>query len=139
MSIAVLGWGSLIWSGGNLGIKTKWRSDGPVLPIEFARVSQDNRLTLVIQPGSADQPTYWALSQFSTVSQACENLRAREGSNSADIHFLSQDGSKADRAPQEIVHRVRKFDTYLRELRDTNNADLRARFAKKMTDIAKEC
>lgn len=33
----------------------------------------------------------------------------------------------------------REFDTYLQELRDANNAALRKRFVKKMTDIAKEC
>ena len=48
MNIAILGWGSLIWCPGSLRIRTLWRSDGPRLPIEFARISQDDRLTLVI-------------------------------------------------------------------------------------------
>jgi hypothetical protein len=116
MSIAVLGWGSLIWCPRNLGIKTKWRSDGPVLPIEFARISQDDRLTLVIHLGSVDQPTYWALSEFTTVKQACENLRARENSKPADIHYLDQDGPAAEGAPPPIANRVREWLTLHKDL-----------------------
>lgn len=48
MAIAILGWGSLIWCPGNLRIRGPWRHDGPVLPIEFARISADGRLTLVV-------------------------------------------------------------------------------------------
>lgn len=32
-----------------------------------------------------------------------------------------------------------EFDTYVEELRSRGNSALRLRFAKKMTDIAKEC
>lgn len=91
MKIAVIGWGSLIWCPGSLRIKTKWRWDGPKLPIEFARISRDGRLTLVILPGAPDQPTYWALSAFSNLEDATKNLRQREGSKSDDIHWLTED------------------------------------------------
>jgi hypothetical protein len=50
-AIAVIGWGSLIWCPGILRTKSRWHSDGPALPIEFARISGDNRLSLVIHPG----------------------------------------------------------------------------------------
>jgi len=44
--IIVLGWGSLIWDPRELKIKnSEWQKDGPNLPIEFARISQDGRLT----------------------------------------------------------------------------------------------
>ena len=47
--IAVLAWGSLIDNPGVLStIIDKWNPDGPKLPIEFARKSNDGRLTLVI-------------------------------------------------------------------------------------------
>lgn len=116
MSIAVLGWGSLIWYPGNLRIKTAWRPIGPMLPIEFARISQDDRLTLVIHLGSADQPTYWAHSAFATAKQARDNLRARENSRPADIHYLDQNGKAADGAPPPIVNRVREWLTLHKDL-----------------------
>jgi len=116
VSIAVLGWGSLIWCPGNLRIKTAWRPNGPMLPIEFARISQDNRLTLVIQPGSSDQPTYWALSEFTAIEHARDNLRARENSKLAYIHYVDQDGKAADGAPPRIVKRVGEWLTPHKDL-----------------------
>ncbi len=109
MNIAVLGWGSLIWCPGSLRIRTRWRSDGPLLPIEFARISQDGRLTLVIQPGSTDQPTYWALSEFTMLEGARDNLRAREKSNSSDIHYVLRSGSGVNDAPPEIATRITEW------------------------------
>lgn len=109
MNIAVLGWGSLIWCPGSLRIKTRWRPDGPMLPIEFARMSEDGRLTLVINSGSADQPTYWALSEFMKVNEARNNLRAREHSRLRDIHDVDQNGSATDGAPREIVNKVTEW------------------------------
>lgn len=106
MNIAVVGWGSLIWCPGNLRIKTRWRSDGPALPIEFARISSDHRVTLVIHPGLPDQPAYWALSAFTTLKEARDNLRAREGANSADIHYADFIGNAAPGAPPEIATRI---------------------------------
>src|SRR5579883_2476077 len=89
MSIAVVGWGSLIWCPGSLRIKTKWRRDGPVLPIEFARISDGQRLTLVIHPGSPQQNTYWALSELDELDAARGNLKEREGCSSLSaIHYF---------------------------------------------------
>ena len=48
MKIAILGWGSLVWNPRNLSIiNSAWHPDGVLLPIEFARISRDGRLTLV--------------------------------------------------------------------------------------------
>ena len=41
MNIAVIGWGSLIWSLRTLQIEPSWHTGGPMLPIEFARKSID--------------------------------------------------------------------------------------------------
>ena len=79
MRIAIIGWGSLIWLPDSLRISTKWRSDGPVLPLEFARISRDGRLTIVIHPDSPEVRTYWAISACETLEEARENLRQREG------------------------------------------------------------
>lgn len=86
--IAIIGWGSLIWCPGSLNIATRWRRDGPLLPIEFARISVDGRLTLVIHRGVDGVRTYWAVSGCETLDQARENLREREGSPLSKIHWI---------------------------------------------------
>lgn len=109
MNVAVVGWGSLIWCPGSLRIRSRWRRDGPLLPIEFARISQDGRLTLVIHPSSADQSTYWALSDMTTVEDARGNLREREGAKLADIHHVVRDGQQAEGVPRDIIERMRAW------------------------------
>jgi len=39
--VAILGWGSLLWEGGSAFDKwhDDWRCDGPILNLEFSRVS----------------------------------------------------------------------------------------------------
>ena len=44
----VLAWGSLVWDPGKLQTVGKFTANGPLLPIEFCRVSDDGRLTLAI-------------------------------------------------------------------------------------------
>lgn len=84
MKIAILGWGSLIWDPRNLEIdksqgKNGWFDDGPMLPIEFARISKDGRLTLVIVPGNKEVQTLYAISKFNVLDQSILNLAVREG------------------------------------------------------------
>jgi hypothetical protein len=78
MKIAILGWGSLIWNPGELKTSGDWQYDGPHLPIEFARVSGDQRLTLVIRPNSKKVKTLYTTSSFSDLQSAIENLQIRE-------------------------------------------------------------
>lgn len=79
MKIACLGWGSLIWNPGNLQVKKQWCTDGPVLPVEFARQSNNGRLTLVITPEAIPVPTLWSLMTTKDLDIARESLREREG------------------------------------------------------------
>ena len=109
VSIAILGWGSLIWCPGSLRIRTAWRLDGPRLPIEFARISRDGRLTLVIQLGTEDQTTYWAVSELEELSDARDNVREREGSKLEDIHYLDRDGRAAEGVPSEIARKMSEW------------------------------
>jgi hypothetical protein len=103
MTVAILGWGSLIWRDttleGTLGksdnddklqISSPWHEDGPSLPIEFARGSSGNRLTLVLVPDVPLQKVLWSVSSFDKFEEARENLRRREGDtvNLEAIHFL---------------------------------------------------
>ncbi len=96
-SIAIIGWGSLIWakriasSERALRIRSGWNDDGPRLPLEFARVSKDGRLTLVILPTAPVQQTYWALSEFG-FEGALNNLKLREGVSQESIHFMKRTG-----------------------------------------------
>ncbi len=66
-----------------------------MLPIEFARKSEDGRLTLVIHPRRKKQRTYWATSTCKTLPDAIKNLREREGKKCRreDIHFVDKGGS----------------------------------------------
>jgi len=78
MKIACLGWGSLIWRPKNLLIRREWFSDGPFLPIEFARQSQDGRLTLVITETAKPIRTLWALMATENLATAKNSLLVRE-------------------------------------------------------------
>jgi hypothetical protein len=89
MKIAILGWGSLLWDPRDLHLATEFELTGPRLPVEFCRVSKNQRLTLVIDEtfGTLCQ-TYAATSACSELPDAVENLRLREGmSSSADVGF----------------------------------------------------
>lgn len=87
-AIAVLGWGSLVHQpvGASalnqeaLRLRGPWSLAGPTLPIEFSRISNGNRLTLVIdsQDGVCCS-TYVAESASDDVNAVAENLRQREG------------------------------------------------------------
>ena len=79
MKITVIGWGSLYWNPGVLAIEPEWYLDGPMLPVEFARFSSRDRLTLVLVDGAPAQPTLWALSKKSTLEEAAADLQTREG------------------------------------------------------------
>ena len=87
-SIAVLGWGSLVWDQGDLALRSRWYKDGPELPVEFARISRDRRLTLVIHPGVRLVRTLHAESAYTSLSEARKNLRDREGTNDQNIGYL---------------------------------------------------
>jgi len=78
MTIAIIGWGSLIWCPGELRISSLWHKDGPLLPIEFSRVSDDGRLTLVIVEGIKPVQTLWAISEFNDIKKAVVNLQKCE-------------------------------------------------------------
>jgi hypothetical protein len=96
MQIAVIGWGSLISSPGVLGLQSRWHRDGPSLPVEFARISGGNRLTLVIHLPSRNQQTLWAVAASDNLSQVRESMREREGTQLNLIHTASADGVFSD-------------------------------------------
>lgn len=93
MTIACLGWGSLIWDPRGLPIREPWFKDGPLLPIEFARQSQDFRITLVIEKDAAYVRSLWALMSVNDLKLAKMELRNREGIKEDDVGFWTQNSS----------------------------------------------
>ncbi|CAG5015606.1 hypothetical protein DYBT9275_05370 [Dyadobacter sp. CECT 9275] len=92
MKIAILGWGSLIWLPKELKFDTNigWKENGPVLPIEFARISKDGRLTLVITANGTEVPTLYSVSSFDNLDLAVLNLAVREGSGRMSIGYYNK-------------------------------------------------
>ena len=87
MKIAILGWGSLIWQPKELAYNKTfgWQKDGPIFPIEFARISKDGRLTLVITENGTKVPVLYTLSNYHNLEEAVLNLAVREGSGRNSI------------------------------------------------------
>lgn len=87
MKIAILGWGSLIWQPKELAFDKDygWKENGPILPIEFARISKDSRLTLVITSNGTKVPVLYTLSKYDNLDEAILNLAIREGSGKKSI------------------------------------------------------
>ena len=88
--MACLGWGSLIWNPQNLKLQSKWFEDGVLLPIEFTRISSDDRVTLIIDRKAKEVRTLWALMTCDDLEEAKESLKDREKvSNMEKIHSIS--------------------------------------------------
>lgn len=121
--IVIVGWGSLIWNPGNLEAEGQWKNDGPILPIEFSRLSIDGRLTLVIDPktvgsnrlpvniGGKDVKTLYILSNNTNLVAAIRNLRLREGTKAENIGYVNLKNKTfriQQKNPQTGLHEVIK-------------------------------
>lgn len=91
MKVAVLGWGSLIPKPQGLPLSGSWEPNGPVLKIEFSRISSDGRLTLVIDTEGSDVRTYYAKSARTELDDAICDLMIREGTSKKNIGTCSKD------------------------------------------------
>ncbi len=79
MRIVCLAWGSLIWKPGFLQLASGWQEGGPVLPIEFARVGDDQELARALYDAAPALPVWWARLRDTDLARARESLREREG------------------------------------------------------------
>jgi len=79
MKIICVAWGSLLWKWEPLKLVNGWQSDGPLLPLEFARDSDDTpELAIVLTPHASPTHTYWSLLDTANLDQALSWLRERE-------------------------------------------------------------
>ena len=107
---AILGWGSLLWEGGADFDRwhDEWRFDGPLLNLEFTRVSKTRMgaLTLVIDPKHGSPVTVaWCLSKRADPADTAADLRCREGCSIKHVARLDLPLSQTD-LPQEQATRV---------------------------------
>src|SRR6185312_7302266 len=99
MKIVILGWGSLIWDPRELPREGTWIQQGPLLPIEFSRISSDARLTLVIDTSHGEKlPTRYVGSPRADISDAIADLRNREGTATKHIGFVDLKQNKSHAA-----------------------------------------
>lgn len=110
MKIAVLGWGSLLWKPEALHVKkendqNQWFEEGPFLPIEFARISSDGRLTLVIAKQSQPVQTYYAVSTYHQLDEAILDLAIREGCGKSKIGYVLKEISDNQSDTPQIIYK----------------------------------
>jgi hypothetical protein len=110
MKIVIIGWGSLIWDPRELPREGTWIQPGPLLPIEFSRVSSDARLTLVIDPSHGEKlPTRYVGSPRSDISDAIADLKDREGTATRHIGFVDLTHDKSRAAVDIIAKGIREW------------------------------
>lgn len=121
MRIAVLGWGSLVWDptgsyGAILQIApgARWSASGPMLPVEFARISKDGRLTLVVLPEYEHRcQVLWITSGHQDVQEAIGNLAAREGIHASfmcrSIHGVLATGETLGNVLDQVADPVQEW------------------------------
>ncbi len=94
MRVAVLGWGSLVWKPEPMKLKDRWHFDGPMLPVEFARISRNSstnqdRLIIVPYQGSKLIPVLWATAAHDNIDAAARNLCGRLGCEQKEVGFVN--------------------------------------------------
>jgi len=128
IKIAFLGWGSLYWDPGTLRVSGDWQTDGPLLPIEFARITLDGRLSLVIYKDETrdrrvkDVQVLWVEAQDTDLDQAKKNLAYREFPGLANFQNQPNFNKRLERTvgsvliqdpspPDEYVRRIKEWGT----------------------------
>lgn len=111
--IGIVAYGSLVWDQRDLRTRGPWNKDGPVLPIEFCRVSRNGRLTLAVHHEHGVPVTcHWALSACTGLHRALHELHIREGMvDGADAGFV--DLRRGSRSHEESY--VGSIETWARE------------------------
>lgn len=101
--IACLAWGSLVWDPRQLPIRGEWFKDGPFAPVEFARQSNDGRITLVIEPNAEPVRVLWAQMLSHNLEDAKKALCDREGIPARNCALLIGAWTAENRSPANIT------------------------------------
>lgn len=105
MTIAILGWGSLIWKPQNLHYEGSWKTGGPILPLEFSKIADNKRLSVIIDSQDGVMcPTRFVISTRTTLADAIEDLAQREQTTAEYIGYvdLEQNRSSIEEYPEQI-------------------------------------
>jgi hypothetical protein len=102
IKIACLAWGSLVWDPRQLPVHGQWFKDGPSVRVEFARQSDDGRITLVIDPRADAVPVLWARMVSSNLDKARQALREREGITATNWQSRIGSWKRTEPPPHDI-------------------------------------
>jgi hypothetical protein len=109
MTVAILGWGSLLWDLDDLAPKVAGGWDlraGPRLPMEFSRISPKRRMSLVVcldPEHGAGCATHAIRSTRGEVAEAVADLAARERATPERIGWADAAGRGAGRMPEVVA------------------------------------
>ncbi|HDL85824.1 MAG TPA: hypothetical protein ENH11_05825 [Candidatus Acetothermia bacterium] len=108
--IALLGWGSLLWDDSSEfdALHGDWQFDGPLLKIEFSRISdsRSGALTLVIDPqNGVPVRVAYCLSKRPNISDVIEDIRKREKTATRNIGYFCSTG-KSRSSNQESLESI---------------------------------
>lgn len=134
MKIAIIGWGSLIWNPKKLSINKEngWNTEGPLLPIEFSRISKDGRLTLVIDKDALPLKTLFAISNYEKLDEAILDLTVREGCSKSKIGYCNKTEMGLDFEPLNFEFKD-NIDVWLKQNPDID-ATLWTNLSKRFKD-----
>jgi hypothetical protein len=134
--IAFLAWGSLLWdksSNERFDLwHGPWRRDGPILKLEFSRISKSRQggLTLVIDPAHGSSARVrWCLSKRRDPEDAICDLRCREDTTLANVGWILFQENRSQCRDRESLDTIRSWSNP-RLLDAVIWTDLRSNFDK---------
>ncbi len=84
------------------------------LPVRLGRLSKkqrrDRRITMILHPGAKEEPVFYAISRFTALQPAIENLQKREGCpTSRYIGFVDLKTNQSKSQIQDVATKVKEW------------------------------